>query len=224
MNRNDRFRNDVRVNQWKSHDYDNPPYQSTDEVNYGQDEYIKTNPRRMSDGGRPSNNYSAEENQWRGSVGRGGRSEHFSGRDEGSQDYNRYYGAQNDFGTERDRKRFHASSDVYPQRSSSRDFSGVGPKGYKRSDDRIEEEVCNVLLKDKNINASDIEVKVKDGIVTLSGTVENRSDKLEAEMAIEGVAGVEDINNEIKLKKWGDYSDRPYLRNSEERYAQGKEH
>jgi osmotically-inducible protein OsmY len=91
-----------------------------------------------------------------------------------------------------------------------RSFAGVGPKGYKRSDERIEEEVCNILLKDRNIDASDIEVRVQNGLVILSGTVESRMDRTEAELAIEGVAGVEDIQNDIKLKKWGDYSDRPY--------------
>ncbi len=115
------------------------------------------------------------------------------------------------------RKRFHATQEEYPLRRSlhpqdRKSFSGVGPKNYKRSDDRIEEEVCNVLMKDRNIDASNIEVHVRDGVVILSGTVDSRMDKIEAEMAIEGIAGVDDIQNEIKLKKWGDYSDRPYQR------------
>lgn len=97
-----------------------------------------------------------------------------------------------------------------------RSFEGVGPKGYKRSDDRIEEDVCNILLKDRNIDAHDIEVHVHNGLVILSGTVQSRIDRIEAEMAIEGVAGVEDIQNDIKLKRWGDYSDRPYQHNDEQ--------
>lgn len=100
--------------------------------------------------------------------------------------------------------------------ASRPNFAGVGPKGYKRSDDRIEEEVCNILLKDRNIDARDIEVRVQNGLVILSGTVESRIDRIEAEMAIEGVAGVEDIQNDIKLKRWGDYSDRPYQHNDEQ--------
>ncbi len=123
---------------------------------------------------------------------------------------------------------FEATQEEYPLRRSlhpndRKSFSGVGPKNYKRSDTRIEEEVCNILMKDRNIDASDIEVHVRDGVVLLSGTVDSRMDKIEAEMAIEGVAGVEDIQNEIKLKKWGDYSDRPYQRDSSDRNPGEKE-
>jgi osmotically-inducible protein OsmY len=84
----------------------------------------------------------------------------------------------------------------------ARNFEGVGPKGYKRPDDRIQEEICDLLMKDKDIDASDIEVKVRNGTVLLSGTVSSRMDKLAAEMAIENIMGVEDIQNNIKLRQW----------------------
>lgn len=115
----------------------------------------------------------------------------------------------------------------YPLRESirprgiDRGFEGVGPRGYRRSDDRIEEDVCNVLMKDRNIDASDIEVHVRDGIVTLSGTVDSRMEKIEAEMAVENISGVEDVQNQLKLKKWGDYSDRPYQREWYDRNPRG---
>lgn len=123
-------------------------------------------------------------------------------------------------------QRFEATTEEYPQRRSlhpddRKSYSGVGPRNYKRSDDRIEEEVCNVLMKDRNIDASDIEVNVRNGVVTLSGTVDSRMDKIEAELVIEGIAGVEDIQNDIKLKRWGDYSDRPYQRESSDRNPSG---
>lgn len=95
----------------------------------------------------------------------------------------------------------------YLQRQE-RNFSGIGPKGYRRSDQRIEEEVCNVLMRDNNINASEIEVHVENGVVQLSGTVSHRSARLDAEMAVDGVPGVEDIQNDIKVKKWIEFEDR----------------
>lgn len=82
-----------------------------------------------------------------------------------------------------------------------RNFSGVGPKGYKRSDERIEEDVCEALARDQYIDASEIVVAVKDGLVMLSGSVDNREDRFEAEMLVENILGVEDIENNIRVMK-----------------------
>ncbi|HEX2494143.1 MAG TPA: BON domain-containing protein, partial [Steroidobacter sp.] len=46
---------------------------------------------------------------------------------------------------------------------------GKGPRGYRRSDERIREDVCDVLTDDPRVDASSIEVTVKDCEVTLSG-------------------------------------------------------
>ncbi len=87
------------------------------------------------------------------------------------------------------------------QARAHRSFVGVGPKGYKRSDERIEDEICEALARDKYIDASDIEVDVEDGIVTLSGSVTDRDDRLDAEVLVERVLGVEDIKNDIKVNR-----------------------
>lgn len=88
--------------------------------------------------------------------------------------------------------------------SSQKGFLGKGPKGYKRSDDRIKEDVCETLSRDHRIDASEIEVNVEDAMVTLSGTVDNREAKRTAEMIIENLSGVDDVKNEIKVKKVGE--------------------
>jgi len=80
---------------------------------------------------------------------------------------------------------------------------GRGPKGYQRSDDRIKEDVCEVLFRHNNVDASGIDVSVKEGVVTLSGTIETRSMKREAEMAIENISGVEDIQNTLRIQPEG---------------------
>jgi hypothetical protein len=82
-------------------------------------------------------------------------------------------------------------------------FSGVGPKGYVRSDDKIYDEVCEVLFTNPFVDASDIDVKVANGIVTLSGTVENRSAKKEAERSTENILGVIDIKNDLIMIEHG---------------------
>jgi hypothetical protein len=83
-----------------------------------------------------------------------------------------------------------------------RRFFGKGPKGYKRSDERIREDVCD-HLSDGWIDASDIEVSVKDGEVTLTGTVTERRMKHIAEDMVERVSGVQDVHNQIRVKKEG---------------------
>lgn len=78
---------------------------------------------------------------------------------------------------------------------------GKGPKGYKRSDDRTREEVCEAIAHQGHIDASDVEVKVAGGIVTLSGTVAQRHHKRALEHLVEHCRGVDDVHNELRLKK-----------------------
>jgi len=76
---------------------------------------------------------------------------------------------------------------------------GKGPKGYTRSDDRITEDVNEKLYHDPHIDASNIEVQVNNGDVTLSGSVDSRYSKRHAEDLAESVAGVKDVTNQIKV-------------------------
>ena len=78
---------------------------------------------------------------------------------------------------------------------------GRGPKGYRRSDERLREEISDRLMWDPEIDASDIEVRVSQGVVTLSGVVEDRSAKRMAEDIAEEVLGVEDVQNELKVRR-----------------------
>ena len=78
---------------------------------------------------------------------------------------------------------------------------GKGPKGYKRSDDRIREDVCDRLSDDDELDASEITVTVKGGEVTLEGTVEDRRAKQRAEDLAEAVSGVRDVDNKLRKNK-----------------------
>lgn len=77
---------------------------------------------------------------------------------------------------------------------------GKGPMGYQRSDERIRELVCEALADDDNIDASQIHVTVKDGEVTLTGTVDDRNTKREAEDCVSSVTGVRDVQIQLKVK------------------------
>ena len=76
---------------------------------------------------------------------------------------------------------------------------GKGPKGYRRSDERIYEEVCEILSQHPDVDATEITVSVAEGVVTLSGTVESRHVKRLAESSVENLVGVHDIQNNLRI-------------------------
>lgn len=81
------------------------------------------------------------------------------------------------------------------------DYRGRGPKGYRRSDERIHEEVCERLTDDWSVDASDVSVSVQDGEVTLSGFVPSRDQKRRAEHCIERISGVRDVINQLRVNR-----------------------
>ena len=78
---------------------------------------------------------------------------------------------------------------------------GKGPKGYRRSDQRILEEICELLTEDSQVDASDIEIQCKEGKVVLEGEVATRQMRYRAEDLADQVRGVEDIENRIRVMK-----------------------
>lgn len=78
-------------------------------------------------------------------------------------------------------------------------FRGRGPKNYKRSDERIREDICERLMDDEFVDPSEIEVEVKDGEVFLKGKVEDRETKFRIERICDSVAGVLDVSNQLRV-------------------------
>jgi osmotically-inducible protein OsmY len=82
---------------------------------------------------------------------------------------------------------------------AERGARGLGPKGYKRSDDRISEEAHQHLTDDAWVDASDINISVSGGEVTLSGTVASREAKHRAERIVEELSGVAHVQNNLRV-------------------------
>lgn len=141
-------------------------------------------------------------------------------RGQGRQDWNRGYGSQTHTGTfggytsvdrEHDRERERDWNEDTRDRErggggggvmeSIGRFFGFGPKNYRRSDERMTEEVNDRLYRHPEIDASDVDVSVKDGEVTLSGTVDSRRAKYMAEDLCDQVMGVKDVNNQLRVRK-----------------------
>jgi len=71
-------------------------------------------------------------------------------------------------------------------------YVGRGPKGYRRSDERIHEDICERLTEHPSIDASD-------GDVTLTGRVESRTVKHLTENMVETVSGVKEVHNQLRV-------------------------
>lgn len=80
-------------------------------------------------------------------------------------------------------------------------YRGIGPKNYQRSDGSIKEDVSETLYRSTAVDATDIEVYVNHGTVTLKGFVDSRDQKKMAEYSIEHLAGVKDVFNELRVRK-----------------------
>ena len=88
---------------------------------------------------------------------------------------------------------------IVTQGSAQGAFKGKGPKDYKRSDERLKEDVCDRLTDDEHLDASDISVAVSSGEVTLEGTVSSREAKRIAEVCAEQCSGVSHVQNNLRV-------------------------
>jgi BON domain len=79
------------------------------------------------------------------------------------------------------------------------EYIGKGPKGYRRSDERIREEICDYLSLGY-LDASDIEVDVHEGVAHLRGTVSDKYQKRLAEDIAESCRGVIRVDNDIRVQ------------------------
>lgn len=97
------------------------------------------------------------------------------------------------------------SRQYVPQTFASRysGHYGRGPRLYRRSDERIKDEICERLYRSSLIDASEIDIDIKEGEVTLNGNVESREEKRFAEDVAEDVFGVTDVHNNIRVARTG---------------------
>ena len=76
--------------------------------------------------------------------------------------------------------------------------AGRGPRGRRR-DESIRAELCENLADNPDLDATDIDVTVEDGEVTLSGAVDDRDARWLAEDIAEAVSGVRAVHNRLRV-------------------------
>ena len=137
-------------------------------------------------------------------LGSSGPARHdFGGRYGGASGYGRErigYGSESSYGSRAGWDLGAHQRDIGGQRGGQ-SFRGMGPQEYKRSDERIREDVCERLTDSHAIDARNVMVEVNQGNVTLSGTVHERRMRYAAEDLVERIGGVANINNQLRVQK-----------------------
>jgi hypothetical protein len=104
------------------------------------------------------------------------------------------------FGLWRHRRDDRQSSTAAASPLASGPYRGLGPRGYTRPDARIREDLCDRLSEDPHLDASDIEVAVAGGAITLSGTITDAAAQRRAQQHAASVAGVGTIRNDLRVR------------------------
>lgn len=78
------------------------------------------------------------------------------------------------------------------------------PRGYVRSDERIREDICECLMTHPYVDASDVSVEVRGGVVHLEGSVAERDMRYALESVAAGCMGVQDVENRVRVGKPAD--------------------
>ncbi len=96
-----------------------------------------------------------------------------------------------------------------PPRDERSARPGRAPRNYKRSNERIREDVCEAIVRAGDVDAGDVEVQVTDAEVTLAGTVEARWEKRRLEDLALAVPGVVDVHNHLRVRPPGERPGEP---------------
>jgi osmotically-inducible protein OsmY len=95
-------------------------------------------------------------------------------------------------------------------RGNTASHRGKGPSDYRRSQDRIREDICDRLTDDDHVDASRVRVSIENDVVILSGTVNSREEKRRAEDLVESISGVRDVENRLRVGSYDTASRHEY--------------
>jgi hypothetical protein len=179
-------------NEYRPDDFDRE-----NQARRNQDMNLRDRTRWDQDGGGQiaGDNRRARDQQF-GSGGNAGR-----GSDPYSEDqwFGERWGRNSDLPATRPQSSSDQSNMGSAQQQKGR-YGGKGPQGYKRSAERLTEEVNDRLMWDSEVDATNISVSVEDGEVTLEGSVEDRFQKRAAEDCCYGVSGVTNVYNHLRIQ------------------------
>ena len=131
--------------------------------------------------------------KWRDLKNKGGGDEYFNGY--------RYTPYTTDLEFFRDQNIYETEVARTTQARKLETDSPAKPRGVRRSDERIAREIETLLSQHPQVDASDIEVQVENGVVTLLGRVKSPLEQQTAEGMTENIIGVLKVNNQLYIDK-----------------------
>jgi hyperosmotically inducible periplasmic protein len=81
--------------------------------------------------------------------------------------------------------------------------AGMSKQSMKKADRALSHKVRAALAKAKGVTAANIEVRARDGAVTLEGSVPEQEQVDKATTVAQGVAGVSSVKNALTVKEEG---------------------
>ena len=76
-----------------------------------------------------------------------------------------------------------------------------GPRSRRKPDESLRQEIREILIADPELEATDIEVEVEGGAVTLRGVVADPDARLLAEELVESLSGVREVHNRLRVER-----------------------
>jgi len=197
----------------KDWDYDrtssNQGYNSSQGSGYNQYGSNQYGSGQSSQGTNYGSSYGSQRPGYSGSSGQNsgyGSSSNYNqeyGRNSG-QGYNSNYSSS--YGSQYGQGNYNQGQSRWGSESSFESKSGKGPKGYRRSDERIREEISDLLTSHHEVDPSEVEIKVSNCEVTLTGTVSSRHEKRMIEDLASQISGVSDVTNQLRVQQSQDQS------------------
>jgi osmotically-inducible protein OsmY len=83
-----------------------------------------------------------------------------------------------------------------------RNHRGKGPRNYRRSDERILDDIIERIVS-RRIDASDVDIRIDKGEVVLTGRIDDKRSRRALEDLVDEVPGVCQVENRIRLGRPG---------------------
>ena len=100
-----------------------------------------------------------------------------------------------------EREHWHGNDGVVERMKHRLGLEWRRPKNFRRIDSRVREDICERLWDEPTIDVGDVDVQVKDGVVTLEGTVPYRPMKHLIEDIAADTPGVHEVENRLRVAR-----------------------